>query len=66
MCLDRPRELIRIEYHGECDVSSGSDALVHQAVALVDTLYLALVLGDTIERVESCGGTTNVAPNRAT
>ena len=47
-------------------MSSASDAIVRRAVALVDALYLALVLGDASERVEARSGTKNVAPDRAT
>ena len=35
VCLACPMKLIGIEYHGERDVSSEYDALVHLAVALV-------------------------------
>ena len=46
-------------------MSSASDAIVRRAVALVDALYLALVLGDASERVEACVGIINDAPDRA-
>ena len=39
--------------------------LVQRAVALVNVWRLQLVLGDTNECIEACGGTTNVAPDRA-
>ena len=66
VCLALPRELIGINYRGKCNVSSGSDVIVRRAVALVEKLQLALVLGDVSKLVEDRGGTTNVAPDRAT
>ena len=63
-CIARTREFIGIGYHGECDVSWGSDSLVLWAVASVNASKTPNCLGDASKCIEAYGGTINVAPDR--